>query len=76
MSFKQIKGVEAVFIDGNEIIITGCPADSEDEAHNCDEMGCNSVEHILLRGQLRFCEKGYNEALQEAAQAGEGGQDG
>ena len=28
MSFKQIKDVEAVFIDGNEIIITGCPADS------------------------------------------------
>ena len=63
--FKQIKNVEAVYISGNEIIITGAP-DDNDEGHNCDEMGCSSLEHILLRGCFRWVTKGYTEQLQEA----------
>lgn len=43
-----------VFLKGDSIIITGIPDDEEDEefAHNCDAMGCGSVEHIIFRGHL------------------------
>jgi hypothetical protein len=68
MKYKRILGVGSVFIAGNEIIITGRLEDSEDSAHNCDEMECSSIEHVLLRGQFRFYEKGYNEAIQEVKQ--------
>ena len=61
--FKKIKNVGSVFVFGNEIVITGVP-DSDDEVHNCDAMGCNSVEHVLLRGQFRFIERGYDDNLQ------------
>lgn len=30
-----------------EIIVLGYPGD--DESHNCDEMGCSSVSHVLYR---------------------------
>ncbi len=65
--FKRIIGIDNVYIRGNEIIITGCPKEEDDEQlhHNCDEMGCNSIEHILLRGQFRFLEKGYDGEKQE-----------
>ena len=64
MKYKEVKNISSVFMCGNEIVITGTPVD-EDEKHNCDEMGCSSVEHILLRGQFRFVQKGYSEDLQE-----------
>jgi hypothetical protein len=33
----------------NEIIITGSPCGKLYDGHNCDEMGCSSVSHVLLR---------------------------
>lgn len=66
--YKRLLGVETVYIRGNDMIITGCLEDSDDPAHNCDDMGCNSVEDIILRGQFRFLQKGYSESLQEEAQ--------
>ena len=67
MSFKQIKNVDGVFINENELVITGTPNEN-DENHNCDEMGCGSCGHVLLRGLLRLTEKGYDEKLQEVAE--------
>lgn len=67
--YKEIVAVQGVFINGSDIVVTGCP-DCDDEAHNCDDMGCGSIEHILLRGQLRFAEKGYSEGLQEVRRDG------
>ena len=64
--YKKILGVENVFIRNNEIIITGSIEDGDDQKHDCDEMGCGSMEHILLRGQFRFVQKGYCEDTQEA----------
>lgn len=66
----EIKNVESVFLRGNEIIVTGHPLYNEDieheEAdHNCDQMGCNSVEHIILRGYVNGMVKGYVPELQE-----------
>ena len=39
---------ERIIVTDTEVIITGCP-DCDDEAHNCDLMGCGSCEHILVR---------------------------
>ncbi|RJE88610.1 hypothetical protein D3P07_11485 [Paenibacillus sp. 1011MAR3C5] len=35
----------------NEIVIVG-ELDDEDETHNCDHMGCSSVNHVVFRGKL------------------------
>jgi len=49
---KEIKAysIEHVYLNGNEIIITGC-AEDEDENHNCDYAGCGQ-ECVLFRGWL------------------------
>ena len=60
----EIKNIEKVFLRGNEIIVTGSP-DDDDANHSCDQMGCSSVEHILLRGYVNNLEKGYTPQLQE-----------
>lgn len=42
--------VEAWEFDG-ELIVTGCPS-CDDDSHNCDEMGCTSVSHVILRAPI------------------------
>lgn len=42
----------SVYVKGREIVITGTP--EEDSAHNCDHMGCGSIEHVLYRGKLEM----------------------
>ncbi|MFD7521425.1 hypothetical protein [Paenibacillus chitinolyticus] len=37
-----------VFAADDQIVILGMP-DEDDEEHNCDRMGCSSVEHVLYR---------------------------
>ncbi len=34
-----------------EIIVLGDP-DEGDESHNCDEMGCTTVSHVMFRQRL------------------------
>ena len=63
--FKQLLNVEKVLVCGNEIMIIGQPEDSDDESHNCDQMGCSSIEHVLYRGCCYSALKGYTEATQE-----------
>jgi hypothetical protein len=53
--FKQL-GIELEFVTGvyigkGEMIITGYP-DEDNESHNCDEMGCSSVSHVLYRQNI------------------------
>lgn len=43
---------DGVYLRGNEIIITGTPRDDDDNTHNCDEMGCATLSHVILRGEL------------------------
>lgn len=64
--YKKLLGVREIYIRDDDIVIIGQPADSEDDNHNCDVMGCSSMEHILLRGQFRFVQKGYSEDAQES----------
>lgn len=70
--YKEIKGVQGVFIQGNEIVITGCP-EEDDENHSCDDMGCGSCDHVIFRGLLRLSKKGYSEKKQEVEVGGEDG---
>lgn len=35
----------------NEIVVVGSP-DEDDETHNCDEMGCSSVSHVIFRSKF------------------------
>jgi len=48
--YYEIENVTTVYLDtdNSEIIVCGIPG-NDDEEHSCDSMGCNSVEHILLR---------------------------
>ncbi|MWV44808.1 hypothetical protein GRF59_14400 [Paenibacillus sp. HJL G12] len=39
-----------VYMSHQEIVVTGIPAD--EESHNCDQMGCSSVEHVIFRSPL------------------------
>lgn len=50
--FKEISNVDGVYVSDDEIVITGIP-DEDDESHNCDEMGCGSLSHVLFRSSIR-----------------------
>lgn len=63
--WNGLLGVQAVYVRDDEILITGYLED-DDTAHNCDEMECSSMEHVLLRG--RSLKKGYNEGMQEESE--------
>ena len=47
MEFEELTEVAVYKTDG-WIIITGTP-EEDDESHNCDAMGCGSVDHVLYR---------------------------
>jgi len=32
-----------------EIVICGIPDSDDEELHNCDQMGCGSLSHVLIR---------------------------
>ena len=49
--FEEIENVDGVFISDSEIVITGIP-DEDDEEHDCDDMGCSSVSHVLFRATI------------------------
>jgi hypothetical protein len=51
VDFKEIENVTNVLVSPNEIVVCGIP-DEDDESHNCDEMGCSSVSHVIARHKL------------------------
>jgi hypothetical protein len=59
-----LSNVDRVILYNNELLITGTPHE-DDSDHNCDEMGCATCEHVLLRIPLVNVTKGYNPKLQE-----------
>jgi hypothetical protein len=63
--FKEIKNVDSVFVSESEIIVIGSPVDGDDDMHNCDQMGCGSCDHVLIRAVYNYIEKGYNPENQE-----------
>jgi hypothetical protein len=50
--YREIKNVSNVFVSDVDIVITGYP-EEDDESHNCDEMGCSSVSHVLFRAYIK-----------------------
>jgi hypothetical protein len=40
-------GRELIICDQKEICLQ-----SDDESHNCDEMGCSSLSHVLIRAKV------------------------
>lgn len=46
--FEELEGVESVYMSDREIVITGTP-DDNDDSHDCDALGCSSVNHVLIR---------------------------
>jgi len=51
--FTPIRG----YTNGEEIVLCGVPdappdGAEETSAHNCDEMGCGSIDHVILRIRL------------------------
>ena len=47
---KSGKLVEA-YLTEKEVIICGFP-DEDDETHNCDQMGCSTLSHVMHRFNL------------------------
>ena len=56
MEWNEIRG----YTNGYQIIIVGQPVDevSEDDPlyHNCDAMGCSSLEHVIARIPVMYPE--------------------
>ena len=50
-----------VCVKGNQISVFGMPVSDE---HNCDEMGCSSVEHAIVRGTITALDPGLRAALE------------
>lgn len=46
----KIVGAQEVFIGPRSIVVLGVPP--EDSDHDCDGMGCGSLDHVLYRGKL------------------------
>jgi hypothetical protein len=61
---KELLMADRVILTDYELVVTGYPV-NDDDSHNCDEMGCGSCEHILLRVPLVGVVKGYNPNTQE-----------
>ncbi|MGF9908238.1 hypothetical protein [Brevibacillus porteri] len=51
VDFKEIENVTNFFVSPNEIVVCGIP-DEDNESHNCDEMGCSYVSHVIARYKL------------------------
>lgn len=47
----EVELVTGIYVGNGEMVITGIP-DENDETHNCDEMGCSSLSHVLYRQRL------------------------
>lgn len=42
--------IQGVAVNGCQCVVVGEPSDVEG-VHDCDAMGCSSVEHVLWRGE-------------------------
>jgi len=45
------------YTNGNQIVVLGDPPILEEDdplSHNCDEMGCSSVEHVVARIPIMY----------------------
>ena len=50
---RILKNVDVIITDDERLFVTGIVPDDDDAQHDCDEMGCDSVQHVLVRGTAR-----------------------
>ena len=48
VGYKIVEGEIFLDKDTGKVIITG-DVDNDDESHNCDQMGCSTVSHVIYR---------------------------
>jgi hypothetical protein len=54
-NFDEFTGTVLVSKDRKQILLLGAPDDKpDDEAndHNCDAMGCSSIDHVIARAEV------------------------
>lgn len=39
--------IDGVYVNDNQLVVFGSPEENSD--HNCDAMGCSSINHVLVR---------------------------
>lgn len=61
-----------VSIKNDQCVVVGRPI-ADDETHDCDAMGCSSIEHVLWRGSYEVETKGLTDELIRAAVYKNGG---
>ena len=60
------------YVYRGHLVVCGCP-EPDDETHNCDEQGCISTSHVLVRLKLQ---RGWQVNALDAAKAGKEAGDG
>lgn len=50
--FVKMENATEVFISDDEIVVLGNPDEEVNEEHNCDYMGCGSLDHVIFRAKL------------------------
>lgn len=50
---RILKNVDVIITDDERLFVIGIVPDDDDAGHNCDEMGCDSVQHVLVQGTAR-----------------------
>ena len=51
---RILKNVDVIITDDERLFVTGSVPNDDDSWHNCDVMGCDSVQHILVQGSARI----------------------
>jgi hypothetical protein len=58
-----------VYVCDNKIAICGMPLDIEnlleEKSHNCDYMGCSSVEHVIIRADIKLIDSELKHKINE-----------
>lgn len=50
---RILRDVDVIITDDDRLFVTGIVPDDDDEWHNCDVMGCDAVQHVLVQGTVR-----------------------
>ena len=61
----ELRNIDCVvyYTDSKRIVIFGSP-EEDDERHNCDYMGCRTMDHVLFDGVLDYCKFEWNDLVE------------
>jgi hypothetical protein len=52
---EKYLGDVSVWVKGNQVVVFGFPTGD----HNCDAMGCSSIQHAIVRGRITALDAGF-----------------